>query len=346
MRILVAMNDKSASQKLADVFRADGYAVDVAGYNTPKDITGGIENVGSTPYKLIVHDAELPADSIKGVPARLAVVANEGIQEAFQSCAMCKISPDDNDASIRKKAAFRLAQIYGLSGNGIVRSGPFEMDLLNRKAKVDGKDLPLTPKEYAIFRSLCLHQGRLIKPAEIAEHVYDSGAKVESETALIRRYFIIINNKMKEILGHDDCRIKSQGHNGYLMEGIDLSKLGQIKFGGLVFALSTMTLIGENDTKILTGQQAEFLVLLKDKRLKTYGFLRESLGNISMSQLKLLKSKVIGSMEDVSGENYIKMHRGEGFQLCDTPVPLSKVQITNRKRFEKKGVHTTALTLA
>src|ERR1700677_3953374 len=55
----------------------------------------------------------------------------------------------------------------------LLRNGPLSVDLRTRKVTVDGNEIPLTPKEFAILECLATDPGRLGSRQEIVERAWD-----------------------------------------------------------------------------------------------------------------------------------------------------------------------------
>jgi len=59
-------------------------------------------------------------------------------------------------------------------GGEVIKHGPLTVDLRTKKAMVDGKDVPLTPKEFDILECLALDPGRVVGRQEVLESAWDS----------------------------------------------------------------------------------------------------------------------------------------------------------------------------
>jgi len=71
----------------------------------------------------------------------------------------------------RIRAVLRRGQ-RGATGE-LLRYGPLTVDLRTRKVTVDGTDVSLTPKEFAILECLAADAGRLVSRQEIVERAWD-----------------------------------------------------------------------------------------------------------------------------------------------------------------------------
>jgi DNA-binding response OmpR family regulator len=61
----------------------------------------------------------------------------------------------------------------GGGGAEVMRHGPLTVDLRTRRVVLSGKDIALTPKEFAILECLATDPGRLISRQEILERAWD-----------------------------------------------------------------------------------------------------------------------------------------------------------------------------
>ena len=59
------------------------------------------------------------------------------------------------------------------SGSETLRHGPLMVDLRTRKVTVEGNEVALTPKEFAILECLATDPGRLVSRQEIVERAWD-----------------------------------------------------------------------------------------------------------------------------------------------------------------------------
>jgi DNA-binding response OmpR family regulator len=59
------------------------------------------------------------------------------------------------------------------AGCEVLRHGPLTVDLRTRKVTVDGNEVALTPKEFAILECLVSDPGRLVSRQEIVERAWD-----------------------------------------------------------------------------------------------------------------------------------------------------------------------------
>lgn len=94
---------------------------------------------------------------------------------------------------------------------------PHHFDTRTRKASVDDATLSLTRKESALLEYFLLHQGRIISPEEMIEHLWDGS--VNSFSNSIRVHISSLRKKLRAALGFDPIQNKI-GQGYILMEEI------------------------------------------------------------------------------------------------------------------------------
>jgi DNA-binding response OmpR family regulator len=73
----------------------------------------------------------------------------------------------------RIRAVLRRGQRSGAGTSEVLRHGSLTVDLRTRKVSVNGTDVALTPKEFAILECLATDPGRLVSRQEIIERAWD-----------------------------------------------------------------------------------------------------------------------------------------------------------------------------
>ena len=98
-----------------------------------------------------------------------------------------------------------------------LKCGRIIFDIRTRKASVDDATLSLTRKESALLEYFLLHQGRIISPEEMIEHLWDGS--VNSFSNSIRVHISSLRKKLRAALGFDPIQNKI-GQGYILMEEI------------------------------------------------------------------------------------------------------------------------------
>jgi two-component system, OmpR family, response regulator len=75
-----------------------------------------------------------------------------------------------------------VARRYTGNPNPIISHGPLEIDLAARSVWRDGRPVPLTAREWALFEALLARPGQLLSKAQLEEKLYAFDAEVESNT--------------------------------------------------------------------------------------------------------------------------------------------------------------------
>lgn len=113
---------------------------------------------------------------------------------------------DTNELLARVRVALRnrLSKDGGVSA---LRIGNVDIDLMKRKVTKGGKNVHLTPKEYAVFAQLAQFPGRVITHKQIMDHVWpnESEHHVEYLRVLIRtlRQKIEDDPQRPQIIGNE-----------------------------------------------------------------------------------------------------------------------------------------------
>ena len=89
---------------------------------------------------------------------------------------------DTDELLARLRRALR--QHIGGNGSEPVRIGGLEIDLLARRVRRDGRDVHLTPKEYAVLVELAKHPGRVLTHGQLLRAVW--GPAHESHVEYLR----------------------------------------------------------------------------------------------------------------------------------------------------------------
>ena len=111
----------------------------------------------------------------KAGPALLVVSAREATEEKIAALDLGAddyvTKPFDTDEVLaRLRRALR--QRVSAEGNEKVQVGDLEIDLLDRRVRRAGKNIHLTPKEYAVLAELSRHPGRVLTHAQLLRAVW------------------------------------------------------------------------------------------------------------------------------------------------------------------------------
>ena len=78
----------------------------------------------------------------------------------------------------------------------VIRCGELEIDLLHRRARVDGRELHLTPLELSLLYLLAANAGRVLTRDEILDSVW--GAEHVAESNVVDRHVRNLRGKLQD----------------------------------------------------------------------------------------------------------------------------------------------------
>ena len=181
MRILLVEDEPSAAHVLAKGLREQSYAVDIVA-----DGEAALFQAGTNDYDGLILDVMLPlVDGMKvcralrasgsAVPilmltARDAVEARvEGLDAGADDYL---IKPYDfRELTARLRALIRRGHQPMAAERLVV--GPLVVDTRSRRVLIDGREILLRAKEYALLEYLARRAGDVLSRSDIAEHVWD-----------------------------------------------------------------------------------------------------------------------------------------------------------------------------
>ena len=220
MRVLVVEDDAALSDMLSRTLREHGYAVDVA-----EDGAKALYLAAVNDYDAMILDVGLPKrDGIevsrelrrKGsrVPI-LMLTARDTVDD--------KVSGLDAGADDYLVKPFEVKELLArlrallrrlpelLPTNLTV--GDLVLDTRSQTAARDGRQLPLTTKEYAMLEYLARNAGRIVGRAELTDHVWD-----EHHDPMSHAIEVYINRLRKKVDdGFDVPLIHTRRGAGYML---------------------------------------------------------------------------------------------------------------------------------
>jgi two-component system, OmpR family, copper resistance phosphate regulon response regulator CusR len=181
MRVLLVEDERSAARMIAKGLREEGHAVDVAW-----DGASALEQAALVQYDVVVLDLQLPVKSGLEVcrelrsngdaVAVLMLTARDAVEDRIAGL------DAGGDDYLTKPFHFGelLARVRALSRRRAlpvlperVACGRLSLNTWTREARVDGRLIDLTAREYSLLEYLCRKEGAVISREEIAEHVWD-----------------------------------------------------------------------------------------------------------------------------------------------------------------------------
>jgi DNA-binding response OmpR family regulator len=202
----------------------EGFAVDVA-----YDGEEGNFKAQTANYDVIVLDLMLPKEDGLSLLQRwrraglnthvLVLTARNGIDD--------KVKGLDSGADDYLSKPFQLeellARLRALIRRGhqakdpVLRVSDLEIDTAARTVKRAGKEIHLTPREYALLQFLAYHRGKVVTRSMIWEHLYDEHD--ENTSNVVDVYIRYLRNKIDK--GFDVPLILTRWGEGYMMKGED-----------------------------------------------------------------------------------------------------------------------------
>lgn len=222
MRILIVEDEKSLADIIKKGLEEEGYAVDAA-YNGED----GLFMAENEPSDLIMLDIMLPV--IDGMTIlksiRKAGIKTPVLMLTAKDTVMDKVSGLDSGADdyLTKPFSFEelLARIRALlrrdSGvkTSIVEIGDLVIDIATHEVKREGKDILLSPKEYALLEYMAINKNKVLSRTSLTEHLYDHDFDLDSN--VIDVFINRLRNKIDR--GFDKKLIITVRGAGYVLKG-------------------------------------------------------------------------------------------------------------------------------
>lgn len=201
MRILVVEDQPKMSGFIKKGLTSQGYIVD-----TSETGMGAESMVVENPYDLIVLDVNLPDQNGLDTARHLRSDGYKGpiLMLTALSSTKDKIHGLDAGADdyLTKPFDFEelLARVRALlrrnqgTGTTKLRFADLEIDLVQRRAFRDQKEISLTQKEFSLLEYFLRHPNRPITRVEISEHVWD--VNFDTNTNIVDVYINMLRKKV------------------------------------------------------------------------------------------------------------------------------------------------------
>jgi two-component system OmpR family response regulator len=215
MRLLIVEDEIDLLESLAQAFREDGYAVDVA-----ENGEDGYFKARAWEYDAIVLDWMLP--KLNGIELLrklrrdkktpvLLLTARDAVPD--------RVNGLDQGADDYLVKPFSLSELLARvrslirrsTGNAsnLISVGNIEIDLASKSVKESGKLVELTAREYSMLELLAVHAGKLVSRTMIYNHIFD-----EQDDTLSNLVDVHISHLRKK-LGKD--LIETRRGQGYIL---------------------------------------------------------------------------------------------------------------------------------
>ena len=221
MRILVVEDEVKLAEIIGRVLQAERYEVDLA-----FDGDHGLDLALAGAYDAIVLDRMLPG--LDGLEL-CRHLRQEGIQTPVLMLTARRELPErvegldaGADDYLGKPFAFAelLARIRALTRRGerpllpsVLRVRDLTLDPRTRRVTRDGREIDLSPREFALLEYLLRNTGQVLSRDQILERVW--GYEAEPEGNVIDLYIYYLRKKLDE--GHKDSLIQTVRGGGYVI---------------------------------------------------------------------------------------------------------------------------------
>jgi len=221
MRVLVVEDSDTLRESLRTGLSHEGFAVDVAA-----DGEQGLSYARNNPYDILVLDLLLPKldgmtllDRLQEKEDRPHVLILTARDRVEDRVAGLNRGADDY---LIKPFAFDelLARVHALvrrryeERSPEIRVDDLVVDLVARKASLDGQEMDLTAREYGLLEYLALRRGQTVTREEIEDHIYGVN-KLPSSNA-VDSTICFLRAKLGEV---GKAMIRTRRGQGYALEG-------------------------------------------------------------------------------------------------------------------------------
>ena len=181
MRILLVEDEPSAARFIAKGLREAKHAVDIA-----TDGIGASRQCQENDYDAVILDVMLPGKDGLAVCRDLRAAGSDVpvLMLTARDAVEARVQGLDAGADdyLTKPFDFRelLARVRALTRRDRrplaperIEVGPLAIDVAGQRVWIDGRELELTSREYALLEYLARRAGEVVGRADIAEHVWD-----------------------------------------------------------------------------------------------------------------------------------------------------------------------------
>jgi two-component system OmpR family response regulator len=214
VKVLVVEDDRKLASFLSRVLTEEGYTVDVCG-------NGGdaVKQVQSGLYGLVLLDWMLPdSDGLEvcrvlrrdGNNTPIILLTARG--EVKERVLGLEAGADDymvKPFEVEELVARVAAVLRRAAGLASLKIGPLELDRAERRARLDGKLVELTTREFSILLHLALKAGRVVKRAELLAQVWSTQFDPESNVVEVHM------SRLRDKLGEHEWMVDTVRGRGY-----------------------------------------------------------------------------------------------------------------------------------
>ena len=206
MRLLIAEDDEKLSAALARGLRGEGYAVDVA--ETGED---ALHQLRVYDYDVVILDIMIPKpdglevcrilrEEEQWAPV-LMLTARDGVDDRILGLDAGAddylVKPFDFGELVARIRA--LLRRSSPERPPVLTAGDLELDPAAHQVSRQGKQVDLTPREFAVLEFLVRKSGQVVTRTELLDHVWDRN--YEGSTNIVDVYVGYLRRKVEEPFG-------------------------------------------------------------------------------------------------------------------------------------------------
>ncbi len=219
-RILVIEDDHTQLDIIEQGLAFHGHVIDTKG-----DGIEGLEQLLAHHYDLAIIDWELPGlqgveicNKYRNSGGRAAVLFLTGKSSVSNKVQAFDCGADDyltkpfSYAELLARVKALLRRPPAMESESLVYE-EISLDMVTKAATVNGKDIGLTPGEFALLELFVRNPGRLFGAAELLDRVFKS----ETDQEAVRQRVMRLRKKLA-VDGKEDSRITTQKGFGYKFE--------------------------------------------------------------------------------------------------------------------------------
>ena len=221
MRVLIVEDEKKLANIVARSFVDEGLAVDVA-----ESIEQGIGLTASFPYDLVILDLLLPDGSgttlLRYIRMRrldvpvLVLTARDQLETKianFDAGADDYLTKPFSLAELTSRVRALLRRRSGINET-VLHMADLELDRIGRRVRRGGRNIDLSPKEFALLEHLLLNAGRVLTRSMIIDGVWDQ--TFEGLTNIVDVYVRQLRRKIDD--GREPKLIRTVRGIGYAID--------------------------------------------------------------------------------------------------------------------------------